>query len=164
MVTEKDALYFHSAILIMFNVAAEMAGSTLGEDPAVETVIYSPHGIYADNFSHIPSAIPPIKTLALLHGLHDINISSTKQLNLGAHNGLRVQRLVKAKYWIGTHDEVKKSRGLLAPFLRRKVLTFQQALEEEKRDRGFVSDHSDLADMKDVRFATLQNGESLLLE
>jgi len=72
--------------------------------------------------------------------------------------------LLKAKYWVGTHDEVKRSGGFLAPFLRRKVLTFQEALEKEKNERGLVSDQSDLADMKGVRFAALQSGESLLLE
>jgi len=163
MVSETDALYFHSAILIVFDVAAETAGGTLEEEDAV-SIIYSPHGIHADHFRHMTPAIPSVKTLALLHGLHDINISITKQLNLGAHNGLRVQRLLKAKYWVGTHDEVKRSGGFLAPFLRRKVLTFQEALEKEKNERGLVSDQSDLADMKGVRFAALQSGESLLLE
>ncbi|KAI9875074.1 MAG: hypothetical protein M1830_008966 [Pleopsidium flavum] len=163
MISETDALYFHSAILIFFNVAAETTSGTLEED-AGKAIIYSPHGIHADHVSHLPSAIPPIKTLALLHGLHDINISFTKQLNLGAHNGLRVQRLLKAKYWVGTHDEVKRSGGILAPFLRREVLTLQKALNKEKKERGFVADQSDLADMRDVRFAALRSGQSLLLE
>lgn len=112
----------------------------------------------------MPSAIPPIKTIALLHGLDDISISSAKQLNLGAHNGLRLQRQLKAKYWVGTHDERKKSGGFLAPFLKRRTVTLQEALEKERKKRGFLSDQSNLADMRDVRFAALQSGESLLLE
>ena len=134
------------------------------EEDAAEAVVYSPHGSYADHFRGLPSATPPIKTIALLHGLDDISISSAKQLNLGAHNGLRLQRLLRAKYWVGTHDERKKSGGILAPFLTRRTVTLKEALEKERKGTGFVSDTSKLADLRDVRFAALQSGESLLLE
>jgi hypothetical protein len=29
--------------------------------------------------------------------------------------------MLKAKYWVGTHDEVKIGSGLITPFLRRKA-------------------------------------------
>ena len=159
MVTESDALYYHSAILITFDLSCD------GTPIAAEGVVYTPHGIHAQDLRHLhhlPGAVPLVQTLALLHGLHDIKIS-LKQLNLGAHNGLQAQRICKAKYWVSTHDEVKTAKGLIAPFLRRKVLTLKEAMEEETRKNGGISDQSDFADMRDLVFADLANGESLLL-
>jgi hypothetical protein len=129
---------------------------------AAEAVIYTPHGIQAKDLSHLPSATPAIKTLALLHGLHDIRIS-VKQLNLGAHNGLQAQRMCQAKYWVSTHDEIKKGFGLITPFLYRTILTLREAIEAERRARGMISDESELSDTRDVAFVELSNGESLLL-
>ncbi len=155
--------YLHSALLFVFNIAAETTCGTLEED-AAEAIVYSPHGSYADQFRCMPSAIPPVTAIALVHGLDDMSISSTTQLNLGAHKGLRLQRLLKAKYWVATHDERKKSRGILAPFLWRRTVTFEEALEKERTSRSSVSDEINFADIRDVRFAALQSGESLLLE
>jgi hypothetical protein len=42
----------------------------------------------------------------------------SKQLNLGAHNALKAQRMMNAKYWVETHDEIKIGGGLIALFLR----------------------------------------------
>lgn len=87
-----------------------------------------------------------MKTLALLHGLHDVSIpwtplkSGTQQLNLGAHNALKLQRQIQSRYWITTHDEVKKGGGLVGFILRRKVITLEDALdaEEEKGEEAKV--------------------------
>lgn len=164
IVTESDALYYHSAILFAFNLGEVDGSIVLGEaDDAAETIIYSPHGIVANDLEHLPKAKPSIKTLALMHGLHDVGITLSKQLNLGAHNGLRAQRICRAKYWVGTHDEVKKGGGVIAPFLRRTVLTIQDAVEQEKVETGHVGSGG-LEDMKHVKFAELRSGESLLLE
>ena len=157
IVTASDALYYHSAILVSFKLTKD--------DAFAEAIIYSPHGIVADDLRHLPQAKPPMKTLALMHGLHDVGISLAKQLNLGAHNGLKVQRACGAKYWVGTHDEVKKGGGLLAPFLRRTVLTIQEAIKQEKLDQSHLPGSSRVVDiMRDVRFAELKSGESILLE
>ena len=164
IVTETDALYYHSAILITYNIDTNKRRGSSSEVDTAEGVIYTPHGIHANDLRHLPSAQPPMKVLALLHGLHDVSISITKQLNLGAYNGLRAQRMCNAKYWVGTHDEVKKGGGILAPLLRRKVLTLQEAIEKEKEEKGHVPDDSELAAMKGVQFAELRSGESLLLE
>lgn len=166
LVTDADALYFHSAILIMFDIGASMRGGDMIRSEAAEAIIYTPHGISANDLRHLPSAQPSLKVLALLHGLHDISISMsiTKQLNLGAYSGLRAQRMCNAKYWVGTHDEVKQGGGIIAPFLRRRVLTLQQAIEEEKEEKGHIADDSESAAMKGVQFADLRSGESLLLE
>ena len=165
MVTESDALYYHSAILITFDLSPEKHDGSPADPGPAEGVIYTPHGIHAHDLCHLgqlPSAVPPIQTLALLHGLHDIRIT-VKQLNLGAHNGLQAQRICKAKYWVSTHDEVKTAKGMVAPFLYRKVLTLQEAMEEERREKGGISDESELADMRGLTFADLASGESLLL-
>lgn len=159
IVTEGNQLYYHSALCIIFSAnSASACGSQDGE-----AIIYSPHGIVAHDLSHLPEIEPKVNTLALLHGLHDVGISNWKQLNLGAHNGLRAQRICKAKYWVGTHDEVKKPGGVLAPFLRRSIITIPEALEKETDEKGSISESSALADMEKVNFSDLSSGESLLL-
>ena len=93
--TDRDALYFHSAILITFNIGPH------SEDRLREVIVYTPHGINADDLKMLAMASPQISTLALLHGLHDVKLS-VRQLNLGAHNALRAQRISGSKYWIST--------------------------------------------------------------
>lgn len=162
MITQSDALYYHSAILVTFDLYSIDVKGPPEVLNAAEAIIYTPHGIHAKDLSHLPSATPAIKTLALLHGLHDIKIS-VKQLNLGAHNGLQAQRMCQAKYWVSTHDEIKKGSGLITPFLHRRVLTLQEAIEGERRSKGRISDESELSDVRGVVFVELSNGESLLL-
>jgi hypothetical protein len=150
-----DLLYYHSAIMICFPAAE-------GEEQA-EGVIYTPHGISPTDLSPIATATPTVKTLALLHGLQDISLTGT-QLNMGAHNGLQVKRLLGAKYWIGTHDEVKIGRGVVSWFLRRKIITLQEAVEQEWEVHGRPLKNSDLQGVDEVKFEALANGESMVLE
>ena len=77
-----------------------------------EAIIYTPHGIKVDSLRQIPHAIPSIRPLALIHGLHEVFVCG-KQLNLGAVNGLEVQKSTGVKYWITTHDVRKISTRLL---------------------------------------------------
>ncbi|KAF2681153.1 hypothetical protein K458DRAFT_392379 [Lentithecium fluviatile CBS 122367] len=175
----KDALYYHSALLITFAThpflpptpkkrsslsiyGDEEPSSTSSE--AAECVIYTPHGIPHAALSPIAQADPPLHTLAFLHGLHDVSISSAQQLNLGAKNGVLAQRILRAKYWVATHDEVKKGGGLVSWFLRRKVWKLEDALNEARAEvnGGDVDMDSDYFD--DVRFEDVGNGESLVLE
>lgn len=149
----KDLLYYHAAIMI---VAGE------GEAEA-EAVIYTPHGISPENLAPITTASPKFKTLALLHGLQDIRLPRA-QLNKGAHNGLKAQRFLGAKYWIGTHDEVKKGGGIVSWFLNRKVVTLQDAIEKEKAEHQGSLKDSELESLAEVRFEALANGESLILD
>jgi hypothetical protein len=44
--------------------------------------------------------------------------------------------MLNAKYWVGTHDEVKIGGGLIAPFLRRKAYSILDALGKERREEG----------------------------
>ena len=197
---EGDAFYYHSALLIAFNVpngtpaSQASANGTSGRRTshklllpghihssdsssadAAECVIYTPHGISAAALAPVSVAQPPLSTLAFLHGLHDVSISGSQQLNLGAHNGLEAQRKLNAKYWVGTHDEIKKGGGLTSWFLRRKVISVREALLEEDRkarmvtaERGGLGGRSGReSETKDalanVRFDNLGNGESRML-
>lgn len=165
IVSKRDALHFHSAILIAFDLSPRVSRRPSSDPGTAEAIIYTPHGIHAHDLHHLdqlPATVPRIKTLALLHGLHDVRIS-VQQLNMGAHNGLQAQRICKAKYWVSTHDEVKTAKGIIAPFLHRKILTFKEAIEQEKREKGGISGESMLADMRGLQFADLGSGESLLL-
>lgn len=143
-------LYYHSAL--MFTFARDL-------ETDAQAVIYSPHGIEPEPLREVVQAKPPIETLMLLHGLHDIAISKAQQLNLGAHNGLAAQRILKAKYWCATHDEVKRGGGLVSWFLRRNVITVPEALDMEK-SRGSL-DKNDL--LAQINFVELGNGDSRVL-
>ncbi|KAL8871601.1 MAG: hypothetical protein Q9174_002603 [Haloplaca sp. 1 TL-2023] len=155
--TNRDSLYFHSAILITFDIAPK------SEDRLGEAIVYTPHGINADDLKMLAMASPRISTLALLHGLHDIKLS-VRQLNLGAHNALRAQRISGSRYWVSTHDEIKKAGGLVSRFLKRKIWTIEDVLQEEKKEAGGVAIEDPLAALRDIHFANLDSGESLLLE
>ncbi|KAJ8066104.1 hypothetical protein OCU04_005195 [Sclerotinia nivalis] len=155
-----DLLYYHSAVMITFSIYAE--DNTLNEDASEETpeaVIYTPHGIDPGDLTVVGNAQPRIRTLALLHGLQDISLPRA-QLNKGAHNGLKVQRLLNAKYWLGTHDEVKTGGGIVSWFLNRKVVTLKEALEREVMENG---DTGDVEKVGDIKFLEVGNGESLIL-
>lgn len=156
LVTSRDALYYHSAVVICFQTSQSLLGSA-------DAVIYTPHGVEASSLSGLATALPPLSVLAFLHGLHDVSIAWTKQLNLGAINAIKAQQILRARYWIGTHDEEKPGSGLIAPLLRRKILTVPEALTAIR-----ASVHEGLEG--DGRWAEgltcieLENGESVLLE
>ena len=125
-----------------------------------EAIIYTPHGVHAETFGMVASAQPSIETLAFMHGLHDVSITLTKQLNLGAHNAIKAQKLLNAPYWVGSHDEVKKGAGLIGPFLRRKQHTIEDALKQAAQEASNIEPSMTA---KDVSWLELGNGESLLL-
>ena len=154
LVTPGDALYYHSAIVICFQITDK-----------AESVIYTPHGVEAASFSAIHLAEPFVENFAFLHGLHDVSIWLTKQLNLGAFNAVEAARLLKCRYWIGTHDEVKKGGGLIAPFLRRKAWTLADIFSRESSKKGgsqvAENEHEKASD---PACRDLRSGESLVLE
>ena len=162
MTSPGDALDYHSAILLTFNISPVSSSTARRELSPAEGIVYTPHGIRAPELRYLPAAFPPIRTLVLLHGLHDIKIS-VHELNLGAHNGLQAQRICQAKYWVSTHDEIKKATGFITPWLHRNELTLQEALNREREVHGMVGDESGLTDVRGVTFADLASGESLLL-
>ena len=157
LVSAKDVLDYHSALMIAFAPDEDINSSNVH----AEAVIYTPHGINAADLSVVAAAKPPIQTLAFLHGLHDIQIAPGKQLNLGAHNGLQAQRLLDARYWISTHDEVKRGGGFVSWLLKRRTITLKEALDQERSND--LESRKVAKDWKDVRFVELGNGESAVL-
>jgi hypothetical protein len=88
--TGNDLLYYHSAILIYFSRDEK-------DDAEAEAILYTPHGISPSDLEPLTTAKPGVEILALLHGLHDISLEGfwkKPQLNMGAHNGLRVERML----------------------------------------------------------------------
>jgi hypothetical protein len=185
LTASKDALFYHSALLITFAThpflshATPKKRSSLSiygdgtedvplntQTEAAECVIYTPHGIPHTALTPIATAEPPLHTLAFLHGLHDVSISAAQQLNLGAKNGLLAQKILRAKYWVATHDEVKKGGGFISWWLRRKAWTLEDALREARAEMDgedtHMGGHGDV--FEDVRFQDMANGESRILD
>jgi hypothetical protein len=165
---EADALYYHSAVMIAFTSTAPpppspSRKSSSKRDALSECIIYTPHGISAAALEPILTASPPLQTLCFIHGLHDVSLSRVQQLNLGAHNGLKAQRLLRAKYWVGTHDEVKKGGGLVGWFLQRTPISVEEALREEKK-RLEAEGEGVVVDLDEIGFEEVGNGESRLLQ
>ncbi|EXJ83689.1 hypothetical protein A1O1_07313 [Capronia coronata CBS 617.96] len=156
LITECDSLHLHSAVVI----CVRQRQSPID---AAETVVYSPHGVEASTLSVFDGASPPLTALAFLHGLHDVSLAWSKQLNLGALNAVRAQKLLRAKYWVATHDEEKLGSGLIAPLLRRKVVTVAEAVQSLRAgpDKNvYGSEHW----AEGLECVELRNGESILLE
>jgi hypothetical protein len=177
--SETDAFYYHSALLFAFNTHPPPSTPpktkrkskghysrdvSIEPDAPAECVIYTPHGVHPTSLIPVQNASPPLKTLCFIHGLHDVSISWGQQLNLGVYNGLQVQRMLNAKYWVGTHDEVKKGGGLVGWFLRRKILSLEEALKEEERKLNDAKDEVDRGTIGEIRFEEVGNGESRVLE
>jgi hypothetical protein len=158
---EKDALYYHSAVMIAWGATAtgsETYALQAGEEVTAECVLYTPHGVTDAAALPLLEAKPPVQTLCLIHGLHDVTLKMTQQLNLGAHNGLKVQRALKPKYWFGTHDEVKKAGGIIKLILRRKIITLEDAVRQAKET---LKPGDEVMD--DIVFEYVGNGESRTL-
>ena len=190
----EDVLNYHAALMICFNnkhsetnskLAVNTNGSVNGkrkqnrasieddeDDETAEAILYTPHGMYSGDLHLIPSASPPIRTLAFLHGLHNVRVGTASgrtalQSNLGAHNGLKAQRILNAKYWIGTHDEIKTGGGFVSWFLQRDVISLKEALEREKvatrEGGGHVADGEVVDSFEGTNWVDLENGESRVL-
>ena len=155
-----NILYFHSAILIAFNLGHRVCIDKEPNSESPEAIVYAAHGIDEKDLRHLSSANPPFQTLGLLHGVHDVTISGFTKVNLGAYNGLRAMRTCKARYWIATHDEMKEARGLIASLLKFKLHTFQEVIEHEQ---GQSSAEDLITEMGQTHFAELGSGESILL-
>ncbi|KAI0447659.1 hypothetical protein F4803DRAFT_272345 [Xylaria telfairii] len=153
VVTPGNALYYHSALIVAWAASAPEESANSGD-----AIIYSPHGIEPEALSGIQTT--KLKTLALLHGLHDIRLRMTKQLNLGAVNGVAAARESGAKYWVATHDEVKKGGGFVSLLLQRTAWSVTEAVKREGQKRSA----NKTEDSKDgYEFVELGSGDGLVL-
>lgn len=135
VITQGNALYYHSAVLIAFDIGynpnqRSTRSTSTAEPSQPEAIIYSPHGIKGSDLDCVKAA--GIKTLALLHGLDDVRIWMMAQLNLGALNGMQAVKTSGAKFWISTHDEAKKGGGLISWLLQRTSYSMKDAIEAEE--------------------------------
>lgn len=180
LLQKEDVLNYHAALMITFDSGSNLDAADghvdkrrkrQGATDNAEAVIYTPHGIYSNDLDQITTASPPIHTLALLHGLHNVRVGTVSgrtalQSNLGAHNGLKAQRILNAKYWIGTHDEIKTGGGLVSWFLQRDEISLKDALDRERdaREKGDEMADAELVDaFEGVNWVELKNGESRVL-
>ncbi|KAK5625349.1 hypothetical protein RRF57_001065 [Xylaria bambusicola] len=152
VVTPGNSLYYHSAILIAW------AGSSAREES--NCVIYSPHGIEPNALSGMKGT--GLQTLALLHGLDDVRLWMMKQLNLGAVNGVSAARKCGAKYWVATHDEVKKGGGFVSLLLRRTTWSVADAVKREG-EKGPVKEPGGDDQAGGYEFVELGSGDGLVL-
>ncbi|ROW08416.1 hypothetical protein VMCG_03104 [Cytospora schulzeri] len=162
VITEGNALYYHSAVMIAFDLGySPNQRATRSRDNAPqgqsEAIIYSPHGIKGSDLECLNTA--GIKTLALLHGLHNVRIWMTAQLNLGALNGIQAVRASGARYWIATHDEAKRGGGFISWLLQRTTYSLRDVVEADKaKDTGDAD-----GDSADYKFLELGSGDGLVL-
>ena len=193
LLQKEDVLNYHAALMITFNTngSDEISRITskekkspsskrkrrrspvrqIEDEDLAEAVIYTPHGMYSGDLNLVTDASPPIRTLAFLHGLHNVRVGTASgrtalQSNLGAHNGLKAQRILNAKYWIGTHDEIKTGGGLVSWLLQRDVISVKDALDEERRIKGSeigVADEELVDAFEGTNWVDLGNGESRVL-
>lgn len=142
----------HFATLLAFNVDGAHLNTS---NTAPETMLYTPHGIYADRLDSLDSQRQTGKSnmLAVLHGLDPA--WSPQVSNLGVKNGFQIASKTKSRYWIPTHDEHMQYKGILGMMQRKDKKTFADALV----------DGADLQDNKigDLHCRELGNGESFVL-
>ncbi|XWW97554.1 hypothetical protein V2A60_005538 [Cordyceps javanica] len=158
LVTPGNSLYYHSALVVAFDLGAGSGGEGGG---GAEAIVYSPHGIAARDVSALPAS--GLATLAMLHGLHDVRLEPLKQLNLGALNAVEAVRAARARYWVATHDEEKTGKGLIAPLLRRTRYTLRQAVahdEQQRQNSGGGGEQGETG----YEFKELASGEVVLLK
>ncbi|KAK3375885.1 hypothetical protein B0T24DRAFT_208516 [Lasiosphaeria ovina] len=160
VVSQGNALYYHSAVAIVF----ELPSASHGESRDAEAIIYSPHGIKATDLADFRGCLGNgIETLALLHGLDDVRIWMTSQLNLGALNGIEAARACGAKYWVATHDEAKRGAGFISWLLRRRSYTLHDAVETERAKTRAVPASLEKPASPDFAFVSLGSGDALVL-
>lgn len=163
VITQGNALYYHSAVIITFDLSHNVTqGATRSQVAKTarqesEAVIYSPHGIKGPDLEYVKAA--GIKTLVLLHGLHDVRIWMMAQLNLGALNGIQAVRASGAKYWVTTHDETKRGHGFISWLLQRTRYSLRDAVEAEESAKGA----GDSGTAREYEFVELDSGDGMLL-
>ncbi|CAN8098258.1 unnamed protein product [Discula destructiva] len=162
LISQGNALYYHSALIVAFDLLhnserrSTRSKDASGKQRPPQAVIYSPHGIKGSDLGLVKAA--GIETLALLHGLDDVRIWMTAQLNLGALNGIQAVKACGARYWIATHDEAKKGGGFISWLLQRTSYSLKDAVKAEEAKAGGSKTQA-----SEYGFVELGSGDGMLL-
>lgn len=164
--SNSDPINLHAALIIAFNLGVNPSSDNIKCDmDEGEAIIYTPHGTPAEVFGLLHSAKPPLRALALLHGLDEVSIGPFQGVNLGAHNGLRARRISQSKYWVLTHDEVRIEKGLISPFIKRKAIDLEEAMMKEREEaEGAHLSATKPGGKVTVSGLLIHSGESITLE
>ncbi|KAG8738323.1 hypothetical protein FRC10_006994 [Ceratobasidium sp. 414] len=154
--------YYHVAICMTY--APPEIEEKYMEKATASALLYSPHGIHVPALDRLSES--GLEVVALMHGLHQVWIPPFLggMLNLGGLNAIRAVRATKARYWIGTHDEVKKGSGIVSYVLRRRAWTVEEALEEEEKISWEKGGGVAPGLKSELKHYGLESGESLRLE
>lgn len=142
----------HFATLIAYAASeANTSGAQDDASHAVETILYSPHGFYADRLQKLNAADQDGKSrmLAVLHGLDPAWYP--QPANLGVQNGWQLAVKTRAKYWVPTHDE-HLAHGGVNGYLQTKHKKSWADIQRVEGDGG-----------EDVVCREVANGEGLVL-
>lgn len=143
----------HWATIIVWSPDHQPLGNN--PDARAETMLYSPHGIYANRLTSNPSWADPEKSggtmLAVLHGLNPA--WSPQPANLGVQNGWEIVRKTRPKYWIPTHDEDLTYTGIIGWMQTKLPKKFEDVVKIEVDDE----------EESKVIMRELGNGESFIL-
>jgi hypothetical protein len=149
---KKDPQGIHKGLVVSFEHAGHDA----------EAVVYTPHGILVEEMAFFTSRKQCLHVLALIHGLLNVKVGLSwigfSDANLGAHNGLKLQRLLDAKYWLSTHDEAKVEKGLTSWILTQNPITLEEALKKEQEEAKHGA-----GNLGSPNWHAVGNGESLVL-
>jgi hypothetical protein len=145
--------YLNFAIAIVFT----------SDSGQYEAILYSPHGILCDQPSICTfprQATPPVSTLAMLHGLKE-SFAWGIQTTLGVTGGLALERLVRPKYWIKSHDSPIHYGGPVLWGVKDVYRSLEWGLEEEKKNCMVMDQTNDLTRPNLIE---IDNGECFVLE
>lgn len=127
-----------------------------------EVILYSPHGIRSEQPSvqAFLRTTPSVSTLAMLHALKD-GFAWGIRTTLGVSGGLALERLVKPKYWVKSHDSPLKYQGLVMLGVQDIFRSLDWGLEEEKKEKKSKGENGDL---RRPNFVEVENGACFVLE
>ncbi|KAK4443341.1 hypothetical protein QBC34DRAFT_212361 [Podospora aff. communis PSN243] len=127
---------------------------------AHEALLYSPHGIRVDQpalqaFAH--NLDPPVRVLAMLHALKD-SFAFGSRTTLGVAGGLALERQVRPKYWVKSHDAGLLYSGLIAwlAWINDITRSIEDGLAEEAGKSG--------VDAGMPKLVEVDNGDCFVLE
>ena len=137
-----------------------------------EALLYSPHGIKADQpalkafVGYLDSAGDSdggkVSVLVILHALKD-SFAFGMATTLGVAGGLALERLTRPRYWVKSHDAPLGYAGIVAwvAWVNDVARTLRSGLDEEKEE---VNGGEDRGERKEPNVVEVENGGCFVLE